>query len=1521
MTLPKAVQFAAVLLALCFSLQDQRVGQSLTNIFKDFQEFMETRTSSVHLRDKRQASLNVTEYEIQVVLNISDLENLRLALNTLAFPFTINNSTIEISSIDTTTVCSPNETKYQCTCEESFAWSYNSCISHGACDAITGNTCGCINGLPADDQYCQSNISQAVTTAATTPPTTPNDPVEFSIVLELRFPVSSVPSNFFDRFRDTLGGLSFPLNISQSLTVVNLNFTTGCYPNATGGLQCQCEDEFAWSCDKCDLYGTCNATSGQVCDCINGLPPNGEICQPNTSVSLCPTPSPGTTTTDIVSTTTITPTTTLAEPTTTTVSPTTTTSSPTTKAVTSTTIPTTTASPNTTAEPTTTTVSPTTTTSSPTTTAVTSTTIPTTTASPNTTAVTTTTTTTTTVTTHSPTTTPVPLVLEIELYLRAPVSSAPSNFFNLVRTTLAGLPLPFPAHPYLTVMNINFTTGCYPNTTEGLQCQCEDGFAWSCDKCKTYGECNDTSGQTCNCINGLPDGEFCQPETNVACPPPNVTTTTGVTTTTADVTTITTPVTTTTVIPTTTKAVTTTTVIPTTTTAVTTTTVIPTTTTAVTTTTVIPTTIKAVTTTILANASKNEMFTIDMDFKAEYNNNDSKVYKDIYNAIQGKCQGAIPGCLVDSLSFQSGSTIATYTLRAPAIEDLQLTDVKSGIFTELVRLEYPVVFESDTDLNVNPAKIFLGQRVTVTCGPPPASLSFGSEWTAKWTLNGGSIPENELSKTDGASVLTIASFFRADEGTYECKLKSENNSTFLQRGTFTLEITPEIKVEPSKKKVQCTEESSVALKCSVNAPYVVKFLDRSEATGNEITYDFPVPPDCPSTQILITCQVELEGNSKVFKEEIKLEFTREVFVCFNATYGNGPVGFVGEAPCEKDFEGEKTAVCRADGTYGDFQDNCVLRPVKQLFELSENLNIAAVPQFLDDLSEITANFTEEVTESPATINTIVRILNNVAEVYSSPSSSIGESSLKNVLGTIGILTRPEAKNSWNTLNQNDNKNTSSERKDEESGSVSSLLLQSLETITNRLSNTSSNIETPLIILNKTEFTETFSEDFNSSVEVDIPESDGQRKSITVITFSSMDTVLPARDEANSSDNVINGRVVLIQSSGKINNISLTFDTLNDTLQDPKCVFWNFSLFEGLGGWDDNGCTLVNDNETVSCNCNHLTSFSILMSPFAPNNPILDYITYIGVGLSMASLVICLIIEGIIWRKIRKNTTSYLRHVSIVNIAVSLLIANIWFIIGAAIADADQKNPPACSAATFFIHFFYLALFFWMLASGLLLLYRMLSVFGGGLSKAAMLAIGFCLGYGAPLIIAVITIAVTAPAKEYIRANTVCWLNWDESKALLAFVIPALVIVVINLIILLVVIYKMLRSRIQSSATQPGEKHVLMVIARTLAVLTPFFGLTWSLGVGTMTDPNNEGIHIAFAFFNSLQGFFILVFGVLLDKKVRSELTMKSTTSQGITTSTGAGATSSGLGIFQNLRRGGGISGASNGLPESQSLHI
>ncbi|KAI4902900.1 hypothetical protein NFI96_005473 [Prochilodus magdalenae] len=581
--------------------------------------------------------------------------------------------------------------------------------------------------------------------------------------------------------------------------------------------------------------------------------------------------------------------------------------------------------------------------------------------------------------------------------------------------------------------------------------------------------------------------------------------------------------------------------------------------------------------------------------------------------------------------------------------------------------------------------------------------------------------------------------------------------------------------------------------------------------------------------------------------------------CTGGPFGPGSLNEQRNITCAENMAGYITGTCSVTGEWTR-QDFCILRVIQDLKEKAEHLETSDIPQFVADLNSATVNNAQNVTESVMTVLTIVDLLKTIASV--SQAVKVNQTTMEGFLNTLDIITSgsPEAKDTWNTLNT-----------DSATQNASSELLKSIETIGTRLTDNSFEIETKNIQLKKDNFTHSFNGTFgkNLTTQINIPETNGFTY-ITSIVFTELENVLPVRNASNNgsspTDVVINGNVATVILNNTVHNISLTFDINQTSLGNPQCVFWNFNLLDGIGAWDSTGCEVkpvVNQSDMYTCECNHTTSFSILMSPFFINNPALAFITYIGVGISMISLILCLIIEGIIWRTMTRNDTSYMRHVSIVNIALSLLIADICFIIGAAIVKEGEKTPAGCSAATFFMHFFYLALFFWMLLSALLLLYRTVMVFSG-MSRCKMMAIAFTVGYGTPLLIAVITVAVTAGGGGYIQEENACWLNWFKTKAILAFVIPALAIVAINLLVLIVVLYKMLRRGV-GAANQPDEKHALVVIARCVAILTPIFGLTWGFGIGTMVS-KDLGIHIVFALLNSFQGFFILVFGTLLDSK-------------------------------------------------------
>ncbi|XP_062870752.1 adhesion G-protein coupled receptor F1-like [Trichomycterus rosablanca] len=623
------------------------------------------------------------------------------------------------------------------------------------------------------------------------------------------------------------------------------------------------------------------------------------------------------------------------------------------------------------------------------------------------------------------------------------------------------------------------------------------------------------------------------------------------------------------------------------------------------------------------------------------------------------------------------------------------------------------------------------------------------------------------------------------------------------------------------------------------------------------------------------------------------------FNCFDSTFGAGSLEENRTVDCGVDKVGSQTARCNSSGSWQPLENNCVLRVFQNLHDSAKNLKVDDVSNFMSSVITTAENNTAGITQSSGTILSIVEILKSISDV--SNGFVVSTTVMENFMKTADVIGSAEAKGAWADLNSN-NKTIN----------ASSELLGSVELMGSGLSNENVSIKTSTSHLSKSIVNTAFSDKLgaNSSTQVNITDIN-QNTTITIIAFSALHNILPVRTQSNRNSSAtntsINGDVVVVQTKPPINKLSLAYAVKNATLGNPQCVFWNFSLLNGSGGWDSTGCTAKSSgNGPVTCECNHTTSFSVLMSPFTPSQSqkiILDYITYIGVGISMASLVVCLLIEAVIWKSVTKNEISYMRHVAIVNIAFSLLIADICFIIGASMVTNGETTPVGpCSTATFFGHFFYLALFFWMMLSALLLLYRSIMVFSS-LSKSVMMAVAFSIGYGAPLLIAVVTVASTAGGGGYITAVNACWLNWDKTKALLAFVIPALTIVAINLLVMVVVLYKILRRGLNASV-QRDEKHALLVIAKCVAILTPLFGLTWGFGIGTMVSPV-FGLHVVFALLNSLQGFFILVFGVLLDSKARRALFARLTqsySSSNRTRSTGAGSSSSSGFPFAHLFR-------------------
>ncbi|XP_072711671.1 adhesion G protein-coupled receptor F5 [Ciconia boyciana] len=745
------------------------------------------------------------------------------------------------------------------------------------------------------------------------------------------------------------------------------------------------------------------------------------------------------------------------------------------------------------------------------------------------------------------------------------------------------------------------------------------------------------------------------------------------------------------------------------------------------------------------------------------------------------------------------------------------------------------------------------------------------------------------------SVLSVKTATQDWSGTYICTFSQKylESSANVTIKVISLPLNQNILIDPIAASIRCKVQQ--ALECCISAnsteDYTVKFMVQQKEfqagkkkKGNLFCYMYNYTETECSKEKKVTayCKFINHIGQKVNSATIRLHLIPDKEVSCSDSLGIGREGDILIKPCYELTDphgftrGNKTFKC-SNKSWKNESNDCLSVPINNLLTSAESLvnspeARANLPTYLAELKETTGK-EQSIINSSANLGAIVTILHMVSSIPADADELI----IQNFLSTVNFIVADSTTKAWEELNQ-------------EETLKSSLLLSSVENFSLNLQPVNNTIPTVsahtlqlqgIVVTENstTDYNKTFRSTENLTVSVLIGETAIQNlpqgSTIVSVMYSTLGHILP-----QNGPKYVNGLLITTVSSNRRHNfnISMTFAKKNSSLTMPQCVFWNFKLDKNRGGWDPHGCTPTEVENNVICSCNHLTAFSILMSPDKSSQVnVEDYITYIGLAISILSLVACIIIESLVWKYVTNNTTSYMRHVCIFNIATSLLIADMWFIVTASINDQNQQmSRGICFVATFFIHLFYLCAFFWMLSLGLILFYRLVFILHNT-SKTAQKAVAFCLGYGCPFVIAVITIAVTLPRNNYTRRD-VCWLNWNDSKALLAFVIPALIIVAMNLFITAVVIIKILRPAVGDRSNRQ-ERNSLFQIGKSVAILTPLLGLTWGFGLATVIKNSHRAFHILFALLNGLQGLFILVFGTLWDKKIQEALLKRNSMSK------------------------------------------
>uniref|UniRef100_A0A8C6UYA7 Cadherin EGF LAG seven-pass G-type receptor 1a n=1 Tax=Neogobius melanostomus TaxID=47308 RepID=A0A8C6UYA7_9GOBI len=308
---------------------------------------------------------------------------------------------------------------------------------------------------------------------------------------------------------------------------------------------------------------------------------------------------------------------------------------------------------------------------------------------------------------------------------------------------------------------------------------------------------------------------------------------------------------------------------------------------------------------------------------------------------------------------------------------------------------------------------------------------------------------------------------------------------------------------------------------------------------------------------------------------------------------------------------------------------------------------------------------------------------------------------------------------------------------------------------------------------------------------------------------------------------------------------------------PVCVYWDHAISVGSGGgWSSKGCEVLNRNNThISCQCNHMTSFAVLMDISKREHgdvmP-LKIVTYSTVSVSLFLLLLTFILLCVL-RHFRSNLHSIHK-----NLVAALFCSELVFLVG--INQTD--NPFVCTVIAILLHYFYMCTFAWMFVEGLHI-YRMLTEMRN--INQGNMRFYYAIGWGIPAIIT--GLAVGLDPQGYGNPDF-CWLSVNDTliwSFTNAHVIARFFLLQVNIVIFILAA-KASCGRRQKAA----EKSRAIPALRTAFILLLLISVTWMLGLMAV---NSDVIlfHYLFAGFCCLQGVFIFFLFVIFNAEVRKNL--------------------------------------------------
>ncbi|EDV29558.1 uncharacterized protein TRIADDRAFT_52069 [Trichoplax adhaerens] len=380
---------------------------------------------------------------------------------------------------------------------------------------------------------------------------------------------------------------------------------------------------------------------------------------------------------------------------------------------------------------------------------------------------------------------------------------------------------------------------------------------------------------------------------------------------------------------------------------------------------------------------------------------------------------------------------------------------------------------------------------------------------------------------------------------------------------------------------------------------------------------------------------------------------------------------------------------------------------------------------------------------------------------------------------------------------------------------------------------------------------------------------GNKVKVTTYQFKTLGIILSQLVTSSTWRQNTVAKVVSATISGSPSNdlelpVTITFK-LNNQLSasnqgSPICVYWNTSAsVDNI--WSPSGCNASEYNQShVVCQCDHLTSFSVLLQPLPVINSVrsVRISSYIGSAISITWLVITLICYSILWKK----TFRIGIIISHTSIAISLLLLNTMMVIGID-KELVRHSRVGCVIIGAILHYFVIYTFCWMLTESIIIYITLKKL----TLKPIKVHWYFLANIGlVPFVVVGTTMAILGDSAYGDGAtNANCWMNTDGNYSIFALAAPGVVIIMIIIIYMSLTLKSLLT--LDSFLATKNEKNKVKASLRALAVLLPLLGIGWLGGPLAFSGATTDIAAIIFAVITASQGILVFILHVVLDPRV------------------------------------------------------